>query len=349
MDDRQDEFDGDESAATPVEGAKIETLEQTPRSEQAVRRREVLALHLEQLEETQRSGTDLQEALAGLDLEAWELEQLGQGLAGASNYWRDLVVEGVAFQNKCQTDIGWGPGVQQLSVEELNDFREILITDATLGFALLEESQRAVNRLIRDGEMGIAKKLTNFRNKIAQSVHDVKGIIGEKGYAEATENGEALVAPEEPAAWTEQEPRQATPMRQHTPTPSAGRAAGRIEFKQDDSKRHIKPLLMLLGLLFVVWGVYIVPTLQVKTLQPLSVNDVSHASEIRYVLAKPPSLFVELDSHAWRALSKTERLGLIDDVGKTASAAGYNGAHFKLENGKTAGRWLKQGGSRLID
>ena len=53
--------------------------------------------------------------------------------------------------------------------------------------------------------------------------------------------------------------------------------------------------------------------------------------------------------NAWRALSEEQRLELLDDVGRTASAAGYNGAHFTLEDGTTAGQWLKEQGSRLVD
>ena len=317
-------------------------------SEEVLRRRETLALHLEQLEETHRSGVDLQEALAGLELDAWELEQLALSLSGESIFWRDLVPEGVAFRNKCQTDIGWGPGVQQLSVEELDDFREILIMDATVGFALLEETQRAVNQLIRDGEMGIAKRLSGFRNKIAKSVNDVKNIIGDKGYAEASRNGEQLVAPEKRATWTKrQAPERSAPM------PPRGTRAVRIEYRDGNSEisgpKHTKPLLMVLGLAVVVWGVFVLPKLQIETVPMLDMNDLAPAAEIRYVDAKPPSLFVELDSRGWRALDETQRLALIDDVGKTASAAGYNGAHFRLENGQTAGRWLKEGGSRLVD
>ena len=42
-------------------------------SEQAARRREALSMHIEQLEEIHRSGTDLKEALAGIEVDAWEL------------------------------------------------------------------------------------------------------------------------------------------------------------------------------------------------------------------------------------------------------------------------------------
>jgi len=356
MDDRQDGCNEDESAVVPDEGSTIETLDRNSpatasgkrRSEQVARRREALAMHIDQIEEIHRTGTDLEEALAGIELDAWELEQLSRGLNGSSSLWSDLITEGVAFRNKCQTDLGWGPGMQQLSIAELNDFREILIADASLGIALLEETQRAVNQLIRGGEMDVVKKLTGFRNKLSRNVNELKGTIGEKGFDEATSASEDLIAPEEEASWTEREARTSTPTR-----PTQRPAAGRIVFKQERAtpagKGHTKPLMMLLGLSVVVWGVFILPKLQVKTTQTLTLDDISPKTEIRYVVAKPPSLFVELNSYAWRELSDPQRLALIDEVGKTAAAAGYNGAHFKLENGESAGQWLKENGSRLID
>jgi hypothetical protein len=340
MDDRHSGHSESESAVAPVKQP----------IEQVAKRRKALAMHIDQLEEIHRAGTDLEEALAGIELDAWELDQLSSGLSGEPSLWGDLVVESVAFQNKCQTDLGWGPDVQQLSVAELNDFREILITDASLGIALLNETQRAINQLISNGEMDVVKKLTGFRNKLSQCVNELKSTIGEKGFDEATSISEGMVVPEALASWTEREARTAKPRQQQKILKPAG---DRVVFKEKKQatpgKSHTKPLMMLLGLAVVVWGVFILPKLNVKTVQTLSLSDVSPRSEIRYVVAKPPSLYVELDTQAWGALSGAERLSLIEDVGKTAAAAGYNGAHFKLENGKTAGQWLKEHGSRLIN
>ncbi len=347
MDDRRDGANegrpGDGSAVAPPSNSRAGN----PASRQAARRREALGLHIEQIVEAHRSGSDLREALAGLDLDHWELDQLRKGLSGESTPLRDLVLEGVAFRNKCRTDIGWGPGIQQLSVRELEDFRSTLITDATLGVALLEETQRAVNALIRNGEMGVVKKLTTFRNKIGQSVNDLKGIIGEKGNAEAATNSESMVEPEEQASWTERE----SPAPDSMPAESRGASRPRVVIRRTAAaaeKSHVKPLLMLLGLAVIVWGVFILPELGGKTIPALTLDDISPRSEIRRMVAKPPSLFIELDGPAWRALSREDRQALVDDIGRTASAAGYNGAQFRLEDGTTAAQWLREKGGKLI-
>jgi len=320
-------------------------------SEQATRRREALAVHVEQIEEIQRSGSDLEESLAGIELDSWELDQLDRGPGDESCPWSSLITQGVAFRIKCLTDLGWGPEAQQLSIEELNDFRELLIADAAIGIALLEESQQAINHLIGSGEMDVVKKLAAFRNRISRSVNELKGKIGERGFDEAMAASEELTTPVDRAAWTERETREAaaTPA---AATPAASRPApGRVTFKEEReaASNHLKPLLMLLGLAVVVWGVFVLPKLTVRTVQTLTVSDVSPRSEIRHVVAKPPSLYVELNASSWRALDGQQRLELMDDVGRTAAAAGYNGAHFTLENGATAGQWLKEQGSRLAD
>ena len=108
-------------------------------------------------------------------------------------------------------------------------------------------------------------------------------------------------------------------------------------------------LLMLLGVCVAVWAMFILPKFTFQPLYTLTLSDISPRSEIRHVVAKPPNLFIELDSYGWRALSRQQQLALVDDVGRTAAAAGYHGAHFKLENGKTAAQWLKERGSQLTD
>lgn len=363
MDDRQNGYRGDEGAAMPSKGLTVENLDRTSPldstaenqpSEQTAKRRETLALYLEQLEEARHSGTDLQEALAGIDLDAWELAQLNHGLGDASNRWQALIVEGVAFRNKYETDLGWAPSGQQLSAEEHADFRAILTTDAALGVALLEETQRAVNQLILSGELDEAKKLTGFRNKIGKSINELRDHLGAAGFAEATSISEELVTPEEQASWTGRErpkfvPAKTTSRGAMKQWGSSSRPTDQVVFKSEVLHSHLKPLLMLLGLSVVVWGVFILPKLTFESVLTLTLNDISPRSEIRHVVAKPPSLFVELDSREWHTLSKQEQLDLVDDVGRTAAAAGYNGAHFKLENGKPAAQWLKERGGRLID
>ena len=328
----------DESPGTPASGARRP-------SAQSMRRRETLSLYLEQLEEARRAGGDLREAFDGIELDSWELDQLGHGLDGTAS-WQALIAEGVAFRNKFQTDLGWIPSGREMSAEDATDLRRLLITNTAVGIALLAEIQLAVNQLVLSGGMEDAKRLTGFRNKIGQSLNNLRDRVGANGYAEAEELSEGLVTPAEQASWTERDgPAPFAAER----APSRSPAGRPVIFKSAETRSHIKPLLMLLGLTVVVWGVFIMPKFSGKTLPELTMQDVAPRAEIRHVVARPPSLYVKLDTQKWRALSKEERLSLVEDVGRTATAAGYHGARFTLENGRTAAQWLKERGSQLID
>jgi len=364
MDDRQDNY-RDDDAPLPSEGLTVETLDQIEPfetttsdepSEQTRKRREQLALYLDQLEDARRSGGNLRDAFNGIELDGWELSQLEAGLSDEVNRWQSLIAEGVAFRNKYETDLGWAPKDESPSYGEIADFRRLLITDTALGLALLEETQQAVNQLILSGEVDEAKHLTTFRNKIGQSVKELKTRVGDDAYSKAEGMGEEFVTPSELAAWA------AAKSGSHF-KPNSGRRRGRrqsnwplgagkpVEFKKDDEEKNsrVKPLLIVLAVLVVIWFAFVLPRQGVGTLPKLTVSEVSPRAEIRQVVAKPPSLFVELDSQGWSALSKPERLALVEDVGKTAMAAGYSGAQFKLENGRTAAQWFRDRGSELVE
>lgn len=319
-------------------------------SVESMRRREALLVYLEQLEDARKSGGDLREALAGVDLDNWELDQLGRGLDGPQNIWRALIAEGVAFRNKFETDLGWLPSGQELSADDAQDIRRLLVTNAALGIALLDEIQDAVNALILCGDLDDAKKLTGFRNKIGQSVKSLKDRVGQAGFEEARSLSQGLITPAEQASWTD--PNTDTPFAParapHAPASHA--PASRIVFKaKTEPHSHVKPLLMVFGLMIAIWGVFIVPRITSKPLPELTMQDVAPRSAIRHVVARPPSLFVKLKGSEWNALSRGERLALVDDVGRTATAAGYHGVQFTLEDGSTAAQWLQEHGSRLTD
>jgi len=326
----------------------VSAVEQRAHSEQSVRRRDILSLYLEQLAESHKTGGDLREAFDGIELDTWELEQLGRGLDGSIS-WRALVAEGVAFRNKLATDLGWISNEHEMSAADATDLRRLLVTDTSLGIALLAETQLAVNQLILAGGIEEAKRLTSFRNKIGQTLNDLRDRVGDAGYSVAETLSEGLITPSAEASWTEREgpaPFAATRPTAATSTP----ATGRVVFKESAPARsHLKPMLMLLGLLIAVWGVFILPRLTTKPLPQLTMQEVSPRSEIRHVVSRPPSLYVKLDTPGWKSLTKAERLALVDDVGRTATAAGYHGAQFTLENGRTAAQWLKERGSILID
>ena len=323
-----------------------------PTSQATTERRAQLALYLDQLSAARAADEDLNAAIAGADLDSWELSQLDDALVGATEAWQALIVEGVAFQIKLQTDLGFAVPAAAMSGEDQAEVRELLLGDAAVGLALLEETQREVNDLVLAGEMELATRLTGFRNKLGQRVNHLRGQVDEQDFARATEKSEGYCEPKEDAEWQSAEFRPRTfATGGPTPPPMERPQARLLEQRTvTNESRPIKGWLMVLGASICLWAVLILPRIMNnQPLPELTVSDVAPRQEIRQVTSKPPSLYVELDAAAWRGMSSESRLSLLDDVGQTASAAGYNGAQFTLESGESVGRWLKARGSELID
>ena len=172
-----------------------------PTSQATVERRATLTLYLDQLSAACAAKEDLNSAIAGANLDSWEISQLDDAINGATEAWQALIVEGVAFQIKLQTDLGFAVPAAAMSIEDQAEVRELLLSDAAVGLALLEETQRQVNELVLSGEMELAKRLTGFRNKLGQRVNHLRGQVDEQDFARATEKSEAYCEPKEDAEW----------------------------------------------------------------------------------------------------------------------------------------------------
>ena len=61
---------------------------------------------------------------------------------------------------------------------------------------------------------------------------------------------------------------------------------------------------------------------------------------IRELMARPPSLFIEVDSQAWSAMSAADRRRLVKEVGEMAKASGYTGVQFRDSTGISVAQWL---------
>ena len=315
------------------------------------RRRAELSLYLEQLDQARGAGENWTALTEGARLDEWELEQLDQALQQTTEAWHPLLLEGVAYQIKLETDLGFLTPVHERSPEENLELRNLMVQDLALGLALLEETQRSVNQMVLAGQMDEATRLTSFRNKIGQGVQRIKGDLSPEEFAAATARSEQLCEEKEEAEWRSTDFQPIANIPAPTPTPTA-KPTVRMVQRHDvgQQQRPLKGLLFVLGASICLWAVLILPKITSKNELPtLTLGDISPRSEIRHVEARPPSLFVELDGEAWTTMSNEARLTLIDDVGKAAEAAGYMGAQFKLDSGTRVARWLKQRGSELVD
>ena len=324
-------------------------------------RHAVLAPYLDRLAQALQGRNDAVPTIA----DTWESKIVGRVL-GSSNHdgageageadeadeadedWWTLVVDGVAFLNKLEADMGRLKTSEAIAADKVTTLHAQLMTDAAIGLALMEECQRAVDAIVLSGRIDQAKKVTAFRSKIVQAVAGIKETIGPVAY-QAAETLSARMIPEArllrgPALKNAKLPPGRTTVK---PVRHASARAVRAP-EPDPSPNYTRPLLVLLGLLLVAWAVFVLPLLNRPELPLISETQVPVSDAIAGLTPRPPSLFVEIDRAAWDGLAEGGREQLVADVGSVAKASGYSGVVFRDASGKVHAQWLKEGGQTLI-
>jgi hypothetical protein len=294
---------------------------------------------------------------ATLTIDPWERSVLqGSVTNGQADTLTLLVAEGVAFQIKC---MGHGADSQDAGPLYDAEEREAMTFDTAVGLALLDETQGMIDDLVRGGDIPNAKKLSNFRNKVAHTVGRLKEQIGDTAAERVVTKAESIVEPD--AAITPAAPNQqtsgyalenATAPDPGAPVPTSHprRAAARRvqEFEGSDRRNIAKPMGVLLVLLVAAWGIFILPRSFEERLHVLQPEQLGHLPAIQSFKAKPPSLYVVVDNASWDGMSPSDQQALLEEVGSIAKSFDYHGAHFAREDGRAVGQWLEQRGARIL-
>jgi len=324
-------------------------------------RQAALGPYLHQLGMLTRAGnshgdSEIELGIQSLRLDSWETRILRKALAPLEDEpaleWYSLLAEGVAFQSKYLAEIKTLKDDEQIDPEQQIEINSRLMADAGIGLALMQELQAAVESMVGRGEIEQAKKLTAFRNKIGHSVTQIKERIGKSafeaahvisgGMAEQVEQVEQpMPSPHRPLT-LQAEPDVLKELRDF-PDPRA--QATRIA--DPEARNHARPLLLTFAALLLIWGVFVLPRVRHEPLPVLTSADMPRSLAIASVTARPPSLFIEVESRAWKGMSDQDRRQLVEKVGAAAKAAGYRGAQFTTARGRTVASWLEQRGAWL--
>ena len=215
--------------------------------------------------------------------DAWERGVLQHSLdhpEDRSKPWAPLLAEGIAFRAKClqgvETDESPRSTAQADDEETAANDVEQLITDAAVGLALLQEMQRAIDQLVAAGESGEAKRLSTFRNKVAQAVGQLKDCLGREDYERAENKSGAMVAPAQEEILRSHSigpERRAKAARRRAAKRAGGQSAeeliGELTDKADAqaTEQPTEPVntlprkLVLLAVLSLIWVVFYMPRL----------------------------------------------------------------------------------------
>jgi hypothetical protein len=287
-----------------------------------------------------------------LTLEPWErgvLAKFGSGVDIKGRPWPTLVIQGLAFEAKCLSEVRRFENDEELSSDERAGLVDDLITVAAAGVAVFGELQSNIDQLIRDGRMGDAKALGTFRNRVGQSVATMRNLLGSDAFASAEVAAAAMPAILGQTAtedtFAEDDDRRRVPMQFKRDAPA-------VHMIQRNTVEERKPVWLLLAILIVCASAWIVMTVtQPDYIAPpeLTLERFRGIEAIRSIEAKRPSVFVTLDAGAWSRMPRGDRRNVMDEIGHVAERAGYSGAQVWTTDGKTVGRWLKRTGIRLTD
>lgn len=318
------------------------------------RRMEILRPHIAQLELLKSSAGsnpvpfENNAGAASLGLDDWEktvLDRVLSGTAGEAQRWPALMLQGVALQDSYCCSVEHLDGAEALDADDRGRIESRLVVDAAMGLALGEELQRVVNDLVADNRLEEAKRLSSFRNRLNRCVSAARERVGPEAFDVACDLSAEMVVRRDGDSVS-------APVLQRLFDESQefdGRAAAVPLAKAEAVPDRSRPLALVLGLLLVVWAVFILPRLTEEKLPELLAQDVPQSPALLEVVSAPPSMFVTVDQHMWKELPRADRRLFVDQLGQTASKASYTGVQVRSDEGQTVAQWLKETGVTVFD
>jgi hypothetical protein len=294
---------------------------------------------------------------SSLELADWERRVLRQyhGRAdGEGRPWPVFLAEGLAFRAKCLERCGTPePGASLPEPPAGHEKDEDLITEVGVGVALLQELQWSIDSLIHEGDLAIARKLTEFRNSVSQSLAVVRNWMGSRAYSRASERSADLVgsvpvmAPR-PEATEPPEPRE--PPRRATARHRGRRGPDRrVRVDRRRGRSRLPRLLLLLALSLLAWGGTRLLLDEYQRPPRLTADRFGHLRVVRSVSGQAPGAEIVLDAGGWERMTPEKRQATADAIGSIVAHTHYHRVSLRTSQGVAVGEWRRDRGSSLID
>jgi hypothetical protein len=322
-------------------------------------RRKAIEPYLEKLERLLSHSTgplEIRLYESQLTLDPWEAEKLRLSLAGDGGQREScalMVVQGAALLLKSAADIDGMMSAVDPSEDRLYALQAELMLDTAIGMALLREMQKVQDDLVRDGDVTSAKRLSKFQHKMRSALADVKKTIGESEQERAELISDSL---------TDQPRQETVSLDGMLLDRAAARAAEEYErAKKRDSvagkaraamaklPSRTDLLMYTFALTLAIWlGAVKLPQIIKIELPILTKADFPQAAAFLKVEAKPPSVFIDVDAVAWRAMDESKKIALVEMTGEVLAAGEYAGALLRTERGKPLAQWMSSRGAVLL-
>jgi hypothetical protein len=302
-----------------------------------------------------------------LELDDWERSVLRDHPAGTDakgRPWPSLVSQGLAFQMRYIERAAFFDGAEVPASERAKMIGHLII-DGAIGITLLDDLQWAINRLIREGQVQVARRLTEFRNAVNQNVSRVRSYADAETFARSESAAAELSDGQIQEYWpeippeTEGEGQPVSAARKPSPRPSRPKRPPKQVAKplpprppvrdEDPNSSRLLSLTIVLVVSGLLWSFVSPRDASFEPPPTLTQQDFAKVPSIAEIEARPPSLYVTFSATEWREMGEMQRWRAVEQIGTIATEAGYLGAHMRTSDGKTVGQWLKRRGVKTIN
>jgi len=281
-----------------------------------------------------------------LHISIWERElalKVLDGQEGGQPGWVRRVAEGVTFQAKALVDLDRLTRAGDDSPAARERILHDLYLGAAIGRALHTEIQKTVDSMVVSGDMAGAKQLTQLHNRVKAALNGLRDVLD----PDVMERSQALAAEMTiiPSDAVLPDPKKRRRRRRRTDeTAEVIIRTGKIA----EEGSRIKLMDVILTMLSIGWGYFVLmPMLNQETIPELSIRDFRTVSEVHSIVAKPPSLYVTVSAGEWDQLGESGRQWVVDATARIATGAGYSGAIFKTDDGRSVAQWMKKTGTKV--
>ena len=117
---------------------------------------------------------------------------------------------------------------------------------------------------------------------------------------------------------------------------------------KEDRTSAAGKLIAVLAVALIAWFVTQgIPMMTRVEIAEVTIADFNGTAGVTKIMARPPSVFVEVDGYAWGRMSHKDRVAMVESIGSKVAPMGYAGAHFQDGDGRVVAQWLDKTGSTI--
>ena len=289
-------------------------------------------------------------------VEPWVAEELRNSLAfglGADARFA-LLTQTIALRMKIVRDASHLKRELRGPTRELYVVQAELMLDAAMTMALLREIQQVIDDEVREGHMDRAKQWTLLKNSMHAAATGLKSTLADSERRRADLLTDDLTDQPATAAQTVAPSRYGPMMQKLAAQESERKRLAQVRRRALQALDHLPSrtelLVAFLAIAVAVWLGFVKLPEHFRTPLPvLAVKDFPRSDGFLEIEARPPSLYVTLDSATWSALGREQRTRLVRTASSVLLTNEYTGAWMRTEDGRPVAQWLSGSGVQLLE